>query len=138
MRVLRSILLAAFLLSATPRSARAQPRPLSASERALTIQPQGLGQTVIRGFLALQDRQRRGPAPHLNVPPVEAGGASRPWLPEVQITLLPSGMAIGPLPYRPIDAAPVIAESANTIVASARGNDGMLVALTIGLPWRAP
>ncbi len=138
MRVLRSILLAVGILLATGGSAWAQPAPLSAADRAFLVKPRGAVQVLVRGFLDLQDSQRRGPSRLLTVPPVNTGNASRRWLPEVPLTLLPPGMAVGPVPFRAVGAAPAVAESANTMVASARGNDGMLMGLTVGLPWRIP
>jgi hypothetical protein len=94
-------------------------------------------QAIARNFIELQGRQRRGPAARLIVPPLETG-PGRKWLPPGPVGLPPPGMAVGPTPFLPVSAAPVITETVNTILASGRGNEAMLEALTIGLGWRIP
>jgi hypothetical protein len=137
MRFVSSVLVGLAVAGSARVEARAQPRALSADDVLLMRKLQSPLDAFAWNFVELQNRQRRGPAARLIVPPLETG-PGRKWLPSGPVGLPPPGMAVGPTPFLPISAAPVITETVNTILASGRGNEAMLEALTIGFGWRIP
>jgi hypothetical protein len=125
-------------LPAAPIDVFVRPRPLTQDELIMLRRPRNALQRAARAFVDLQAQQQRGPIARLQLPPLETGGSGRKWLPSGRIGLPPPAMSVGPTPYRPITASPMIVEMQNTMVSTGRGNEGMLVGLTIGLPWLLP
>jgi hypothetical protein len=138
MRRIASILAGLCVVGAFSTSASAQPRSLGADDVVMMTKPYNAWLVVVRNFIALQRRQQRGPASLLVVPPRDTGGTGRRWLPPGPIGLPPPGMAVGPLPWKLFEVAPMIIETANTNVATGRGNEGMLAGPSVSLPWLVP
>ena len=123
------------------RGALAQPPPVDLALSELAPPPRNAAESIYRQFVRLVVVERRGPYGLFGaVPRINPSNAARPWLPETRASIPPPGEIVRPLAWRELDVSlrPLYSETLDTEVATARGNDGALVGVTLVGPWQIP